>query len=140
MAVAAAALCLGVLAGTAGAAKATSVKTTVKIYSGNSERFSGRVTTGKKKACMKARKVTLYVNTASAGQRAYGRYPGYEAVGTATTKANGTWLVRTLPGGRLPGLRRGEDGDQRRRNVPLPGRLGPRPQRLEAGASGSASR
>jgi hypothetical protein len=92
--VAAAALCLGALAGTAGASKATSVKTVVKIYSGNSERFSGRVTAAKK-ACMKSRKVTLYVNSASAGQRSYGSYPGYEAVGTATTKANGTWLVRS---------------------------------------------
>jgi hypothetical protein len=97
VAVAAVALCLGVLAGTAGASKATSVKTTVKIYSGNSERFSGRVITGKKaKACMKARKVTLYVNSASAGQRISGRYfAGYEVVGSAKTKSNGTWLVRS---------------------------------------------
>jgi hypothetical protein len=85
-------LCFGALAGSAGASKAKSVKSTVKIVTGNSERFSGRVTSAQK-ACMKGRKVTLYVNSASAGQRAYG-YAGYEVVGKATTKANGNWVVK----------------------------------------------
>jgi hypothetical protein len=106
LAVAVAALCFGALAGTAGASKAKSVKTTVKIYSGNSERFSGRVITGKK-PCMKARKVTLYVNSASAGQRIRGRYfAGYEVVGSAKSKANGTWLVRSRAEPFLAGLYR----------------------------------
>jgi len=103
--VAAAVICLGALVGTAGAAKATPVKTAVKIYNGNSERFSGTVTAAKK-ACVKGRRVTLYVNSASAGQRSYGRYPGYEAVGTATTKANGNWRVRSRAEPFLAGLYR----------------------------------
>ena len=105
VAVAAAVLGLGALAGTAGASKAASVKTKVTIATANSERFAGRVTSAKK-ACMKARKVTLYVNSASAGQRSYGRYPGYEAVGTATTKANGNWRVRSRAEPFLAGLYR----------------------------------
>ena len=105
IAAAAAVLCLGALTGTAGASKAASVKTTVRITTANSERFAGRVTSAKK-ACMKGRRVTLYVNSASAGQRSYGRYPGYEAVGTATTKANGNWLVRSRAEPFLAGLYR----------------------------------
>ena len=69
---------------------ATPVKTSVKILNGNGERFTGRVTSPKK-ACMKGRKVTLYV--ATRGLRNYG-YPGFEAVGRATTKSNGNWEVK----------------------------------------------
>jgi hypothetical protein len=41
---------------------------------------------------MKGRKVTLYL-AIGGGRRNYG-YPGFEAVGTATTKSNGNWEVR----------------------------------------------
>jgi hypothetical protein len=105
-AVAVAALCFGALAGTAGASKAKSVKSGVTIDNGNSERFSGRVTSAKK-ACMKGRRVTLYVNSATSGQRALGRYfSGYEVVGTATTKANGHWVIRSRAEPFLAGLYR----------------------------------
>ena len=69
---------------------ATPVKTSVTILNGNGERFTGRVTSPKK-ACMKGRRVTLYVATRSLGN--YG-YPGFEAVGSASTKSNGNWEVR----------------------------------------------
>ncbi len=69
---------------------ATPVKTSVTILNGNGERFTGRVTSPKK-ACMKGRRVTLYV--ATSGLRNYG-YPGFEAVGSASTKSNGNWEVR----------------------------------------------
>ena len=71
-------------------AATTPVKSSVTILNGNGERFTGRVTSPKK-ACMKGRRVTLYVATRSLGN--YG-YPGFEAVGKATTRSNGSWEVR----------------------------------------------
>jgi hypothetical protein len=71
-------------------AAATPVKTSVTILNGNGERFTGRVTSPKK-ACLKDRRVTLYFQTG--GLRNYGGYPGFEAVGRATTKSNGNWEV-----------------------------------------------
>jgi hypothetical protein len=71
-------------------AATTPVKSSVTILNGNGERFTGRVT-APKKACMKGRRVTLYV--ATSGLRNYG-YPGFEAVGRATTKSNGNWEVK----------------------------------------------
>jgi len=75
----------------AGVIAATPVKTSVTILNGNGERFTGRVTSPKK-ACMGGRKVTLYV--ATAGLRDYAGYPGFEAVGRATTRSNGNWEVK----------------------------------------------
>jgi len=72
---------------------ATRVKTSVTIRNGNSERFTGRVTSPKK-ACVKRRKVTLYVYTATNGLRSYAGHRGYEAVGRATTNAKGNWEIR----------------------------------------------
>jgi len=74
----------------AGASAATPVKTSVTILNGNGERFTGRVTSPKK-ACVSGRRVTLYV--ATAGLRSYAGYPGFEAVGRATTKSNGNWEI-----------------------------------------------
>ena len=75
----------------AGVSAATPVKSSVTILNGNGERFTGKVTSPKK-ACLKGRKVTLYV--ATAGLRNYTGYPGFEAVGRATTKSNGNWEVK----------------------------------------------
>src|SRR5262245_46445851 len=72
------------------AAAATPITTSVKILNGNGERFTGKVSSPKK-ACLKGRRVTLYMkNTA---RRNYG-YPGYQAVGSTTTRSNGTWEVK----------------------------------------------
>lgn len=68
---------------------ATPVKTSVTILNGNGERFTGRVTSPKK-ACLGGRRVTLYRKIS--GRRNYG-LPGYEAVGRATTRSNGTWKM-----------------------------------------------
>jgi hypothetical protein len=70
---------------------AVSAPTSVTILNGNGERFSGRVTSPKK-ACMKGRRVTLYLKLS--GLRSYEGYPGFEAVGKATTKSNGNWEVK----------------------------------------------
>jgi len=70
---------------------ATSATTSVTIVNANSERFTGRVTSPKK-ACMKNRRVTLYMKI-SAG-RSYEGYRGFEVVGKATTKSNGNWEAR----------------------------------------------
>lgn len=69
---------------------ATPVKTSVTIVNANGEKFTGRVTSPKK-ACLKGRKVTLYM--ALGARRNYG-YPGFEAVGKATTRSNGNWEVK----------------------------------------------
>jgi hypothetical protein len=67
---------------------ATPVKTSVTILNANGERFTGRVTSPKK-ACVKGRRITLYMKISA--RRNYGGYPGFEAVGRATTKSNGNW-------------------------------------------------
>jgi hypothetical protein len=72
---------------------ATAVKTSVTILDANGERFTGRVTSPKQ-ACVKGRKITLYIYTATSGRRNYAGYPGYEVVGKATTNANGNWEVK----------------------------------------------
>jgi hypothetical protein len=82
---------VGAIAAGAVRAATTPVKTSVTILNGNGERFTGRVTSPKK-ACVSGRRVTLYV--ATAGLREYGGYPGFEAVGKATTKSNGNWEVK----------------------------------------------
>jgi hypothetical protein len=82
---------VGAIAAGAVSAATTPVKTSVTILNGNGERFTGRVTSPKK-ACIKGRKITLYMETASA-RRNYGGYAGYEAVGKATTKSNGNWEI-----------------------------------------------
>jgi hypothetical protein len=82
---------IGVIAAGVVSAAASPVKTSVSILNGNGERFTGRVTSPKK-ACIKGRKVTLYMETGSA-RRNYGGYAGYEAVGKATTKSNGNWEI-----------------------------------------------
>jgi hypothetical protein len=69
---------------------ATPVQTSVTILNGNGERFTGRVTSPKK-ACLKGRSVTLYM--AVGPRRDYVGYPGFEAVGKATTRSNGNWKV-----------------------------------------------
>jgi hypothetical protein len=71
---------------------ATPVKTSVTIVNANGERFTGRVTSPKK-ACVKGRKITLYVYIATSGRRNLAGYGGYEAVGKATTNASGNWEV-----------------------------------------------
>jgi hypothetical protein len=82
---------LGTMTGTAGAAKATPVKSTVKITSTSATKFTGKVTSSKK-ACEKGRKVTLYRQTSARLLGADGPdYPGYEPLGTATTNASGNW-------------------------------------------------
>ena len=68
---------------------ATPVKTSVTILNGNGERFTGKVSSPEK-ACLKGRRVTLYREID--GRRNYG-LPGYEAVGRATTRSNGTWRL-----------------------------------------------
>jgi hypothetical protein len=70
---------------------ATPVKTSVTILNANGERFTGRVTSPKK-ACLKGRRVTLYMKIVA--RRNHGGYPGFEAVARATTKANGSWEVK----------------------------------------------
>jgi hypothetical protein len=70
-------------------AATTPVSTSVTILNGNGERFTGRVTSPKK-ACLKGRRITLYMSTGA--RRNYG-YPGFEVVGKATTKSNGNWKV-----------------------------------------------
>lgn len=75
----------------AGVSAATPVKSSVTILNGNGERFTGRVTSPKR-ACLAGRKITLYV--ATAGLRSYAAYPGFEAVGRATTRSNGNWEVK----------------------------------------------
>jgi hypothetical protein len=75
----------------AGVSAATSVTTSVTILNVNGERIAGRVTSPKK-ACMKGRRVTVYLRSAST-RRNYG-YPGYQAVSSATTKSNGNWEVK----------------------------------------------
>jgi hypothetical protein len=72
-------------------AATTPVSTSVTIGNGNGERVTGRVTSPKK-ACMKGRKITLYMAIGGA-RRNYG-YPGFQAVGTGTTKSNGNWEVK----------------------------------------------
>jgi hypothetical protein len=72
------------------AAAATSTMTSVTILNANGERFTGKVSSPKK-ACLKGRKVTLYMK--SNARRSYA-YPGYAAVGRATTRSNGTWEVK----------------------------------------------
>jgi hypothetical protein len=72
-------------------AATTPVKSSVTILNGNGERFTGRVTSPKK-ACMKGRRVTLYI--ATGGRRDDAGHPGFEAVGRATTKSNGNWEIR----------------------------------------------
>ena len=59
------------------------------ILNGNGERFTGRVSSPEK-ACLKGRKVILYRKIS--GRRNFG-LPGYEAVGRATTRSNGTWKI-----------------------------------------------
>ena len=71
------------------ASAATPVKSSVTILNGNGERFTGKVSSPEK-ACLKGRRVTLYRKIS--GRRNYG-LPGYEAVGTATTRSNGTWKM-----------------------------------------------
>ena len=71
------------------AGAATPVRTSVTILNGNGERFTGKVSSPEK-ACLKGRRVTLYRKIS--GRRSYG-LPGYEAVGTATTRSNGTWKM-----------------------------------------------
>jgi hypothetical protein len=71
---------------------ATQASSPVTILNGNGERVTGRVTSTKK-ACLKGRKVTLYLSIGG-GRRNYG-YPGFEAVGSATTKSNGNWEVKS---------------------------------------------
>jgi hypothetical protein len=72
------------------ATAATPIRTSVTILNGNGERFTGKVSSPKK-ACLRGRRVTLYMK--SIGRRSYG-YPGYEAVGRTTTRSNGTWEVK----------------------------------------------
>jgi len=74
---------------TAEVSAAAPVKTSVTILNGNGERFTGRVSSPKK-VCLKGREVTLYRKIS--GRRNYG-LPGYEAVGSATTRSNGTWRL-----------------------------------------------
>ena len=74
---------------TAEVSAATPVKTSVTILNGNGERFTGKVSSPKK-ACLKGRRVILYRKIS--GRRNYG-LPGYEAVGSATTRSNGTWRM-----------------------------------------------
>jgi hypothetical protein len=88
VAVASGAILLGALTGTAGAAKATPVKSTVKITSTSATKFTGKVTSPKA-ACEKGRKVTLYIQTSA--RLLSTDYPGYEAQGTTTTNASGNW-------------------------------------------------
>jgi hypothetical protein len=75
----------------AGVSAATPVTTSVTILNINGERITGRVTSPKK-ACMKGRKITLYLRSASV-RRNYG-YPGYQTAGRATSRSNGTWEVK----------------------------------------------
>ena len=81
---------IGAIAAGEAIAKTTQVSSSVTIGNGNGERVTGRVTSPKK-ACMKGRKITLYLSIGA--RRNYG-YPGFEAVGTATTKSNGNWEVK----------------------------------------------
>ena len=82
---------VAVIAAVEVSAATTPVKTSVTILNVNGERIAGRVTSPEK-ACMKGRRVTVYIKLS--GLRSYGAYPGYEAVGRATTKSNGNWAVR----------------------------------------------
>lgn len=81
---------IGAIAAGEAIAKTTQVSSSVNILNGNGERVTGRVTSPKK-ACMKGRKITLYLSINA--RRNYG-YPGFEAVGTATSRSNGNWEVK----------------------------------------------
>jgi hypothetical protein len=83
---------LGVVA--AQAIAATPVKTSVTILDGNGERFAGKVTSPKR-ACVKGRKVILYMR--SLERRGGGLYRGFEAVARTRSKSNGAWKVTTSP-------------------------------------------
>ena len=74
------------------ATAATPITTSVTILNANGERFTGKVSSPKK-ACLKGRRVTLYISMKSVARRNYG-YPGYGVVGRATTRSNGTWEVK----------------------------------------------
>ena len=82
---------VGVIAAGTVSAAVTQVQTSVTIVNGNGERISGRVTSPEK-ACMKGRRVTVYMRTGSA-RRNYG-YPGHEVVGKSTTRSNGNWEIK----------------------------------------------
>jgi hypothetical protein len=74
------------------ASKATNVKSTVTITSGEGSKFAGKVTSSQKK-CRAGRTVKLYYE---AGSTSRGRDPlagGDPLAGTTTTLANGEWVM-----------------------------------------------
>jgi hypothetical protein len=91
LAVLVATVSLAVGPGTASAA--TKVKSTVTIASGEGARFKGKVNSARKR-CRAGRTVKLFRAADSAGEKD-------ELVGTAKTKATGTW---TMDGNFLAGI------------------------------------
>lgn len=72
--------------GPSAAGAVTNVKSTVVITSGEGTRFTGRVSSGKKK-CRAGRTVKLYYQAGSTARM------GDPLAGTAKTRANGTWVI-----------------------------------------------